>query len=91
MTAERQFKTGLLRTRQQTTLPPASWLYETMKAPGAVILLLVLGSLIFATGLSARVWRREESHYRVLSVLVGLLLMIMATLVLLRVIDFVSD
>jgi threonine/homoserine/homoserine lactone efflux protein len=62
-----------------------------MKAPTAVILLLVLGSLIFAAGFSAKVWRREEWRYRVLSVLVGLLLIIMATLVLLGVIESASD
>jgi len=52
---------------------------------------LVLGLLIVAAGSSSRVWRGEQGRYRVLSILFGLLLIIMTTLVLLRVIEFVSD
>lgn len=47
-----------------------------------VVLLLTLGSLIFLSGCSSRVWRGDEARYRPVATIVGLILIVMGGLAL---------
>jgi threonine/homoserine/homoserine lactone efflux protein len=46
------------------------------------LIFLLLGFLAFLSGLSANMWRREESRYRIGALIAGLLFMIIGILVL---------
>lgn len=58
-----------------------------MKDVTPVVLLLSLGSLIFLSGCSARVWRGEGARYRLGAIIVGLIFITMGALALIGYIE----
>jgi threonine/homoserine/homoserine lactone efflux protein len=51
------------------------------------LMFLILGVLAFLAGMSANMWRREESRYRIGAIIAGLLFMILGILALVGYIE----
>lgn len=53
-----------------------------MKDVTPIVVCLGLGSLIFVSGCSARVWRGDEARYRIYAIIFGLICIVMGVLAL---------
>jgi hypothetical protein len=58
-----------------------------MKDVAAIVVCLTIGPLSFLSGCSTRVWRGDESRYRIVAIIFGLICTVMGVLTLLGYIE----
>jgi len=58
-----------------------------MKNVAAIVVCLTVGSLSFLSGCSNRVWRGDESRYRIIAIIFGLICIVIGVLALLGYIE----
>jgi hypothetical protein len=58
-----------------------------MKHVAAIVVCLTVGSLSFLSGCSTRVWRGDESRYRIFAIIFGLIGIVMGVLAMIGYIE----